>query len=224
MKNDKQNIIDLEASDCEARRQAIMSLSKDELIKKYSDTIRHAVKSCVWNTGADASVDDNDFFQIGCLVVCKVQEKYDGSSEFSSYIFTCVINAVRKYIKTLKKHMDFENRLLVDDETFNRLFDTIDEDNEHYIPRHEKSYDPFEEKMDPLYDEDGLYSAIRKVYSKAKPTTKRNIVAFLMREEECSIEKIASTFGSTKDQASNYISAGKKYLAKQAEIKKFFCA
>lgn len=224
MKNSNQNTINSEASDCEARRKAIMSLSQDELIKKYSDTIKRAVRSCVWNTGADASVDYADFFQIGCLAVCKVQEKYDGSSEFSSYIFTCVINAVRKQIKKLKKHMEFEKRFLVDDETFNRLFDTIDEDAEYYIPQHEKCYDPFEEKMDPLYGEDGLYSAIRKVYSKAKPTTKRNIVAFLMREEECSIEEIASTFGSTKDQASCYISAGKKYLAKQTEIKKFFCA
>lgn len=224
MKNSKQNESICNAEMCEARRQAVLALSKDELIEKYSKTIKKAVRKCVWDTGADASVDFDDFYQIGCMAVVKVQDKYNGASEFSTYIFACVINAVRKYIKTIKKHMDFNNRILVDDESFYKMLDYDDEKDKAYIAKDGEFYDPFEDELNPLYGEDGLFCAVRKIYEKSKPATKRNIEALIMRAKDYSIEEIASTLGSSKDQASNYISAGKKFLAEKEEIKKFTCA
>lgn len=207
-------IYEKDATEIEKRKNEIISMSGDELVCKYSNLVKKVVYDTVKTTGADASVDFDDFYQIGSMAMVNAAKKYDGSTAFTTFAYTCIKRAILSNLRVRFKHMDFGNRTLMSEE---EMVWTVDGSG--------AAYESFSDDMDTRFKRNDIHQAMIKIYNNAKPATQRNIEAFILRQyDEKSIEEIASIMNAPVDSVYQFVGQGKMYLAKQPSLRELACA
>lgn len=177
------------------RKNDICSLSDDELVAKHQGLAHKVVNDTVWQY-FDPMIEHDDLVQIGLLKLIELKESYDGSTEFSTFAYHCIKNAIRKTVIHSISKMNEREKVGLD--CVDKL--SAYEDSEKWA----------------------IDDIIADIKNRATEANRRNIEYYFRRVTGESIEDISNSTGLNCGYVRTLINRGKNYLASQTILREAY--
>ena len=80
-----------------------MTLEQNNLVEKNLHIVKIVMKAHIKINNNVPDMSSDDFYQVGCMALCKAAVRYDGEKDFFTFAYSVVKNGMMDYCRSIQK-------------------------------------------------------------------------------------------------------------------------